>query len=139
LNTNGHKNGNGNGSGPSAKVQSVLGPGIHYQGTLKGLGGVRIEGAFDGTIALNGPLVIGEGAKVSAEIQASAVSVAGSVRGNITAGKVEIRATGRVWGDLVTAAFATEEGAFLRGQVTMQDEAPPPPVPEESPPQAVAA
>jgi cytoskeletal protein CcmA (bactofilin family) len=87
---------------------------------------VRIEGSFDGAITLKGPLVVAEGAKVTAEIQAGAVSVAGSVKGNITAGKVEILPTGRVWGDLVTAAFATEEGAFLRGQVTMQDEVPPP-------------
>jgi len=50
------------------------------------------------------------------------VAVAGSVQGNITANKVEIRSTGRVFGDLVTTSFATEEGAFLRGQVRMEDE-----------------
>jgi hypothetical protein len=44
------------------------------------------------------------------------------VQGNITADKVEIRKTGRVWGDVVTAAFATEEGAFLRGQVRMEEQ-----------------
>jgi len=124
-NGNGH-NGNGNGNGKGGKIETVLGPGVHYKGTITGAGGVRIEGSFDGTITLKGPLVVAEGAKVTAEIQAGAVSVGGSVKGNITSGKVEILATGRVWGDLVTAAFATEEGAFLRGQVTMQDEVPPP-------------
>ena len=43
--------------------------------------------------------------------------MAGAVRGDITAEKVDIRTTGRVWGNVVTAAFATEEGAFLRGQI----------------------
>ena len=124
-NGNGH-NGNGNGNGKGGKIETVLGPGVHYKGTITGPGGVRIEGSFDGAITLKGPLVVAEGAKVTADIQAGAVSVGGSVKGNITAGKVEILATGRVWGDLVTAAFATEEGAFLRGQVTMQDEVPPP-------------
>ena len=47
--------------------------------------------------------------------------VAGALKGNITAQKVEIRSTGRVWGDIVTMAFATEEGAFLRGQIKMED------------------
>ncbi len=122
-NGNGH-NGNGNGNGKGGKIETVLGPGVHYKGIITGAGGVRIEGSFDGTLTLKGPLVIAEGAKVTAEIQASAVSVGGSVKGNITAGKVEILSTGRVWGDLVTSAFATEEGSFLRGQVTMQDEAP---------------
>jgi cytoskeletal protein CcmA (bactofilin family) len=43
------------------------------------------------------------------------------VRGNITTQKLEIRATGRVWGDVVTTAFVTEEGAFLRGQIRMEE------------------
>ena len=36
--------------------------------------------------------------------------------------KLEIRSTGRVWGDVVTTAFSTEEGAFLRGQVRMEEQ-----------------
>ncbi|NUM47171.1 MAG: polymer-forming cytoskeletal protein [Anaerolineales bacterium] len=45
----------------------------------------------------------------------------GNLKGNITAEKVEIRSTGRVWGDVATMAFATEEGAFLRGKITMEE------------------
>jgi cytoskeletal protein CcmA (bactofilin family) len=83
---------------------------------------LRIEGAFDGDIALRGTVVIGEGGRVTCEqIRANTVIVAGMVKGNITAEKVEIRSTGRVWGDVVTAAFATEEGAFLRGQIRMEE------------------
>jgi cytoskeletal protein CcmA (bactofilin family) len=66
--------------------------------------------------------VVGETGKVTCEnVCAANVIVAGAVKGNITAQKVEIRSTGRVWGDIVTAAFATEEGAFLRGQIRMED------------------
>ncbi|RME07186.1 MAG: polymer-forming cytoskeletal protein, partial [Anaerolineae bacterium] len=36
--------------------------------------------------------------------------------------KVDIRSTGRVWGDVVTTAFSTEEGAFLRGQIRMEEQ-----------------
>ena len=118
---NGHGNGNGHGSA-AGPVESVIGPGIHWKGALTGAGGIRIEGSFDGSIKINGPLVVAEGAKVTAEeIRASAVSVAGTVKANIVADKVEILATGRIYGDLVTHAFASEEGAFLRGQIVMQD------------------
>jgi cytoskeletal protein CcmA (bactofilin family) len=113
---------NGNGNGHSHKIESVLGPGIHFKGNLSGTGGIRIEGTFDGNIAVNGPVVIADGAKVTADVTATAVTVGGSLQGNITAGKVTILATGRVWGDLTTGAFATEEGAYLRGQVRMEDE-----------------
>jgi cytoskeletal protein CcmA (bactofilin family) len=103
-------------------ITSVLGAGIVWQGTIGGSGGVRIEGMFEGEIALKGLLVVGETGKVTCEtVRAANVIVAGAVKGNITAQKVEIRSTGRVWGDIVTTAFATEEGAFLRGQIRMED------------------
>jgi cytoskeletal protein CcmA (bactofilin family) len=106
----------------SDRVTTVLGPGISWKGHLSGSGGVRIEGAFDGDIALNGMLVIGESGRVTCkQLRADAVIVAGAVRGDITTERLEIRATGRVWGNVVTTAFATEEGAFLRGQVTMEE------------------
>jgi len=109
-------------SSPSERVTSVLGPGINWQGNLRGSGGVRIEGTFEGEIAVRGLVVVGETGRVTCEnLQANTVIVAGSVRGNIKAEKLEIRSTGRVWGDVVTVAFATEEGAFLRGQVRMEE------------------
>jgi cytoskeletal protein CcmA (bactofilin family) len=109
-------------SGPIERVTSVLGPGINWHGTLRGSGGVRIEGTFEGEITLRGLVVIGETGRLTCEnLRASTVVVAGAVRGNITAEKLEIRSTGRVWGDVVTRAFATEEGAFLRGQIRMEE------------------
>ena len=104
------------------RITSVLGAGIIWQGSITGSGGVRVEGTFEGQIALKGLLVVGETGKVTCDnIRAANVIVAGAVKGNITAQKVEIRSTGRVWGDIVTTAFATEEGAFLRGQIRMED------------------
>ena len=104
------------------RITSVLGVGTIWQGSISGTGGVRVEGTFEGQITLKGLLVVGETGKVTCEnVRAANVIVAGAVKGNITAQKVEIRASGRVWGDIVTTAFATEEGAFLRGQIRMED------------------
>ena len=104
------------------RITTVLGVGLIWQGSLSGSGGVRIEGNFEGQIALKGLLVIGETGKVTCDnLRAANVIIAGAVKGNISAQKVEIRSTGRVWGDIVTTAFATEEGAFLRGQIRMED------------------
>jgi cytoskeletal protein CcmA (bactofilin family) len=105
------------------RVTSVIGPGVVWKGKLSGKGGVRVEGALDGDINLQGLLVVGETGRVTCEtLRASVVVVAGAVRGDITAEKLEIRSSGRVWGNVVTAAFSTEEGAFLRGQVTMEEQ-----------------
>ena len=107
---------------PAERVTSVLGPGILWQGNLRGSGGIRIEGTFDGEIAIRGLVVVGETGRVNCEnLRANTVIVAGAVRGNVTAERIEIRATGRIWGDVTTVAFSTEEGAFLRGQVLMEE------------------
>jgi cytoskeletal protein CcmA (bactofilin family) len=104
------------------RVTSVLGPGINWAGNLGGKGGIRIEGTFEGEISIRGLVVIGETGRLSCKnLRANNVVVAGAVKGNITAEKLEIRSTGRVWGDVEVVAFSTEEGSFLRGQVRMED------------------
>jgi cytoskeletal protein CcmA (bactofilin family) len=107
---------------PAERVTSVLSNGIVWKGQLSGSGGVRIEGTFEGDITLRGLLVVGETGRVTCQqLRANVVIVAGAVRGDITAEKLEIRSTGRVWGNVMTAAFSTEEGAFLRGQIRMEE------------------
>lgn len=104
------------------RVNSILGPGINWRGNLRGTGGIRIEGTFEGEIQIQGMIVVGETGRVTCmNLRANTVIVAGTVRGNITAEKLEIRSTGRVWGDVSVVGFSTEEGAFLRGQVRMEE------------------
>jgi cytoskeletal protein CcmA (bactofilin family) len=104
------------------RITSVLSGGINCKGNLEGSGGVRIEGTFEGDIAMRGLLVVGETGRVTCQtLRANTVIVAGAVKGDITAERLEIRSTGKVWGNVVTVSFSTEEGAFLRGQITMEE------------------
>ena len=100
----------------------MLGPGINWKVDLRGKGGVRIEGTLEGEIAVRGMVIIGETGRVTGErFKADTVIVAGGVHAPNVSKKLEIRATGRVYGDVTTQSFSTEEGAFLRGKVTMED------------------
>lgn len=125
-------------------VETVIGPTTSFRGHLRCDGGVRIDGLFEGTIETTGNVVIGEKAKVLADIVAQNVSISGAVKGNITARRVELLSTGHIWGDIKVASFLMDEGGFIRGQILMQTEkepplleAPQPPKEEESsPPEA---
>ena len=109
-------------STPVERVTTVLGPGINWKGDLRGKGGVRIEGTLEGEIAVRGLVIIGETGRVTCKtFKADNVIIAGTVNGEIKSGKLTIRATGRVYGDVTVQSFSTEEGAFLRGKVTMED------------------
>ncbi len=127
---------------PLGRVTSVLGPEVQVKGRITGRGGIRVEGSFEGEIDFDGLLVVAESGRVTCEeARAKTIIVAGIFKGNIVAERVEIRRTGRVWGDVVTTSFATEEGAFLRGQIRMEEQLPAEealPAEAEAPPEAEA-
>jgi cytoskeletal protein CcmA (bactofilin family) len=105
------------------RVTSILGEGTSWKGELTGSGGIRIEGLFEGKIDLQGLIIIDRKGRLESElIKADTVIVAGAVRSDIQAKRVEIRGTGRVWGDVTTIRFSTEEGAYLRGKIQMEEQ-----------------
>jgi cytoskeletal protein CcmA (bactofilin family) len=120
--------------------ETVLGTNSALEGTLKSNSNVRLDGAFSGVLEINGNVLIGESAKITADVNARNISIAGAVRGNVTGKKVQILRTGRVWGDIRATALTTEEGAFIDGKITMMGhEANAPAVPVEVPPVPVVS
>ena len=108
------------------QITSVIGPGINWLGDLRGIGGVRIEGTITGEIAISGLVVVGESGKAECkQLKADVLIVAGIVKGDITCQKLEIRATGIAWVDVATSSFSSEDCAFYRGQMRMEEKVEP--------------
>ena len=106
-----------------SRVTSILGEGTSWKGEITGKGGIRIEGLFEGKIDLEGLIIVSQTGRVESDlIKADTVIVGGAVRSDIEANRVEIRSTGKVWGDVKTVRFTTEEGAYLRGKIQMEEE-----------------
>ena len=104
----------------AGKIENILGPSATYQGHLKADGNVRVDGHFEGSIETTGNVIVGEAAKVVADITAGNVQVWGAVKGKIVAaGRLEILPTGRVWGEIKVASLLIDEGGLFRGQSTM--------------------
>jgi cytoskeletal protein CcmA (bactofilin family) len=113
-------------SGKALNMDTLIGPNAHVKGDIQSDGGARIEGVFEGTIDVTGNLIVGEGAKVIADISANNISVSGAIKGDIEGNKVEILESGRVWGNLTVNSLLLNEGAYLRGQTNMQGDIEPP-------------
>lgn len=111
---------------PQTAIESTIGANTHIKGTIQGDGGLRVDGRVEGNIDLTGNLVITESAIIRAEVKANNISVAGAVQGNITASRVEILDTGRVWGDLIVKSLTVNEGAYFAGKTVMPDDMKPP-------------
>jgi cytoskeletal protein CcmA (bactofilin family) len=99
--------------------ETVLGANTTLEGTLRSNANVRLDGTFTGTLEISGNVLVGETAKINADINAKNISIAGAVRGNVSGKKVQLLRTGRIWGDIHAMALTTEEGAFIDGKITM--------------------
>ena len=81
---------------------------------------LQINGRFEGTLDAKGNLSIGEKAEVKATIKGDSVSVSGTVNGDITAAnRVELTATARVRGKVISPRVVMQEGAVLNGMLDM--------------------
>jgi cytoskeletal protein CcmA (bactofilin family) len=101
---------------PPAQAHLTLGRGVRLEGKLTFSGTVRVDATFQGSIVTDGVLVVGEGAKVDAEISCGTVVVEGEVNGNIVASAaVELRPTSRLHGDVETPSLSIDRGALFEG------------------------
>jgi cytoskeletal protein CcmA (bactofilin family) len=101
-------------------TSAFLGKGSRVTGKLAFEGPARIEGHVEGEISAQDTLVIGESAVVNAQIVGSAVVVHGKVTGDVTARKkLEIRAPGKLFGNITTPSLVIHEGVVFEGQCTM--------------------
>ncbi len=104
----------------SDRIENVVGPTATFIGELKCDGGVRIDGVFQGSVETMGNIIIGETAKVVADMVGRNISVSGAVKGDVTAsGRLEILSTGLLWGDIRVASFLIDEGGVFSGRSEM--------------------
>jgi len=103
---------------PSTEVGTRLCEGMEIVGEVKFTDAMRVETRISGKVfSDSGSLVVGEKGYVQATIEAGYVEVFGTVEGCVTAKyKLQIRAGGRVTGEVFTQELNVEEGAFLEGK-----------------------
>ncbi|HME95784.1 MAG TPA: polymer-forming cytoskeletal protein [Methylomirabilota bacterium] len=100
---------------------AAIGERIAFRGEVSGEGDFHIAGRFEGDINVTGRVLVGEGADVDANINARAIVVGGTVRGNLSAStRVEILPTGVLTGTLRTGSFSAADGAAVKGEIWIE-------------------
>jgi cytoskeletal protein CcmA (bactofilin family) len=103
-----------------SQVATSLGKGSHIAGKLSFEGTVRIDGQVEGEIAAQESVVIGETAIVKAQVTADSVIITGRVTGDIIARRrVEIRAPGKLYGNITTPSLVIHDGVVFEGRCSM--------------------
>jgi len=103
-----------------ADAHTILGRESKFTGKLAFDGAVRIDGKFEGEIHTDDLLLIGPGAEVKAQLSVGSVVINGTVEGDITAkSSVEIKAPGRLKGNVTSPTLVIEKGVVFDGACSM--------------------
>jgi len=98
--------------------ESLIAADLTIEGKIEGAGHVRLAGSFKGDVNVKGDLTIEQGARLTGQVRAHSVVVAGELQGNIEgATKVELLESGVIAGDVKSGSLTVAAGSRMRGQV----------------------
>ncbi|MBI4458403.1 polymer-forming cytoskeletal protein [Candidatus Uhrbacteria bacterium] len=105
--------------------ETIIAASVKVEGDFTSQGNVLIEGMVEGSLRTERDLRVGERAVITADVHASNATIAGEIRGNITAAeRIELESTARVLGDIKTKVLVVTSGATINGRVNMGAESP---------------
>ena len=96
-----------------------IGEFLRFEGTLRGLEDVVVDGEVEGTIRLpESSLTVGASGRINADIEARSVTVYGHVTGNVVClERMRLCNTGTIDGDVKAPRILIEDGAVVRGKI----------------------
>ncbi len=112
---------------------TLIGKSVSIRGELSGSEDLFLDGRFEGTIHLSeSRLTVGPNAEITADLNVRDVVVFGRIDGNVHAtGRLELRQSAVVNGDIVASRLSIEESASVRGRVELTGQAAPATEPKE--------
>lgn len=104
----------------SEELNGFMDEGTEFLGELRFRNTFRIDGRLRGRVVSDNTLVVGESARVEADIDCGVVSIRGQVIGRVQGRqRIELLAGARVQGTLVAPKLVIEDGALFEGDCEM--------------------
>ncbi|NLJ72153.1 MAG: polymer-forming cytoskeletal protein [Syntrophomonadaceae bacterium] len=101
-------------------IESVISTGVEIKGEINSKGSLRIDGKVEGKLDILGDIVLGEKGYINGEIKTENIILAGKIEGNVYAkNRLEITASGTLYGDITCNTLIVEEGGILEGKTKM--------------------
>ena len=100
--------------------ETVIGSTMKISGEISGSDALVVKGQLNGKVSVSATVLVDEGGRAEGEVAAAEVEVRGEFRGNIAARKkCQIRAGGKMLGDIKCPRILIADGALFRGKVDM--------------------
>lgn len=106
----------------------MIGKSVRIRGELAASEDLFMDGTLEGSVLLaNHRLTVGPNAQIDADLTVGDLIVFGLVNGNVQAtGRIELRQSAVVNGDIVAARLSVEENASIKGRVELTGQTPRP-------------
>ncbi len=102
-------------------ADTIIGSNITIEGDITGDDSLIIEGIVRGTVAVKSDVTVTQDGHVEADVDSQSIEIAGSVQGNVNAvDKIDIKAGGRLVGDVKAPRVLIADGAAFKGNINMQ-------------------
>ena len=97
-----------------------IGHSVTIKGDISGKSDVRVAGTINGSISIEGELIVERQGLVEAEIKTTTAVIAGTVKGNIDVSeKLILESTSQFVGNIKTKQLIIQEGAIFQGNCQM--------------------
>ncbi len=104
-----------------ASIDTVIGSSVRLKGALSSDGDIGLDGTLTGDVKSGGHVTIGVNGRITGNIDAVSVQVAGRVKGNIVAAdSVALMETAQLHGDIDTSRLEIASGAVFSGTSKMK-------------------
>jgi cytoskeletal protein CcmA (bactofilin family) len=100
-------------------ISTLISEGCIFDGNLKAPAYARIDGQITGDVMVDEGLILGEAGSIQGNIITKEMVVYGVVNGNIQTNSLEIKASGKVTGEIRTQTLTVENGAVYNGSLSM--------------------
>jgi cytoskeletal protein CcmA (bactofilin family) len=100
-------------------ISTLISEGTILDGNLKAPAFARVDGKLNGDVVVEEGLILGEKGHIRGNILTKELVIYGIVDGNIQSNSLEIKATGRVNGEIRTQTLVVENGAVYNGSLSM--------------------
>lgn len=99
---------------------SVVSEQVVLEGEIHGEENLHVFGRIRGAIRIDGDVLIGRTGVVEADVEASNITVEGTIRGNVLAREhLEIQSSGTMIGDIAARSIDIKEGSSFEGRSRM--------------------
>lgn len=106
----------------ATKEQEItqIGHSVTIKGDISGNSDVRVAGNINGSISIEGELIVERQGYVEGEIKTTTAVIAGSVKGNIDCSdKLVLESSSQYEGNIKTKRLIIQEGAMFQGNCQM--------------------